>query len=173
VCACVCACVCIYLCTCLPRRLAEATWVSFDPIVSSPQLWVMDVLGSPVSPLTVVENGTRHVHAVWSGVSVTDAASKEAVVVASLDAPLVSPGDIDHVLLYEGWTQPDLSGGFHFNVHNNLWGTAFPQCASRVARRGVACCRASLIDHAPVCVSAGYGDDAMFRFEVTLTSASW
>lgn len=36
---------------------------------------------------------------------------------------------------------PDMSGGMHFNIYNNLWGTAFPQW---------------------------YSDDAQFRFKVTL-----
>ena len=29
-------------------RLAEAMWMSFQPIVKQPDLWMMDVLGSPV-----------------------------------------------------------------------------------------------------------------------------
>lgn len=43
-------------------RLAEALWFSFVPRVRDPSQWRMDVLGSSVSPLSVVENGTRHLH---------------------------------------------------------------------------------------------------------------
>ena len=30
----------------------------------------------------------------------------------------------DHMLRYND-DQPDVKGGMHFNLHNNLWGTAF------------------------------------------------
>ena len=48
--------------------------------------------------------------------------------IVSLDAAVMSPGDVYHLLEYEGNTQPDMTGGVHWNLHNNLWGTAFPQC---------------------------------------------
>ena len=38
----------------------------------------------------------------------------------------MSPGDTDHLLRYND-DQPPPSGGVHFSLHNNLWGTAFPQ----------------------------------------------
>ena len=41
-----------------------------------------------------------------------------------------------------GNRQPDLRDGLHFNLHNNLWGTDFPQW---------------------------YEDDALFRFSLRLT----
>ena len=54
--------------------------------------------------------------------------SGEDVRIVSLDAAVMSPGDVYHLLEYEGNTQPDMTGGVHWNLHNNLWGTAFPQC---------------------------------------------
>lgn len=47
--------------------------------------------------------------------------------VTVLDSAVVSPGDTQHLLRYEGDTKPDPRGGMHVNLHNNLWGTAFPQ----------------------------------------------
>ncbi len=41
--------------------------------------------------------------------------------VTSFDAALMSPGDPYHLLKYEGTTQPQLDGGMHWNLHNNLW----------------------------------------------------
>ena len=50
--------------------------------------------------------------------------------VLTADAPLVLPGDADHLLLNHGLVaaaQPDLAGGWHFNLFNNNWQVAFPQ----------------------------------------------
>ncbi|XP_065194900.1 uncharacterized protein LOC135826196 [Sycon ciliatum] len=106
-------------------RLAEAMFLSFAPVVRNASLWRMDVLGHDVSPLDVVVDGTRHLHAVGKGVRY--AGVEEIIDIATLHTPLVAPGDIDHLLDYDGNTQPDLTGGWHFNLYNNLWGTAFPQ----------------------------------------------
>ena len=112
-------------------RLAESAWLSFVPrLGDAPDLskWRMDVLGHGVSPLEVVDMGTRHVHAVWKDVSFDAlAAGGPFVSIAPLDTPLVSPGDAEHLLWYDGLAQPDLRGGFHFDVASNVWGTAFPQ----------------------------------------------
>ena len=43
----------------------------------------------------------------------------------TLDAPLVAPGK--PAMLDHDNRQPDLRDGIHFNLHNNLWGTDFPQ----------------------------------------------
>jgi len=47
-------------------------------------------------------------------------------VVESLDTAIVAPGDINHLLRYND-ELPAPEGGMHANLHNNLWGTAFPQ----------------------------------------------
>jgi len=115
-------------------RLAEALWLSFVPGPStSPSEWTMDVLGSPVSPMEVLSNGTRHMHAVWDGVTWSGGGSN--LHIQSLDSPLVSPSDIHHLLRYDGDRQPsEFEGGMHFNLHNNVWGTAFPQWFGEDAR---------------------------------------
>ena len=108
-------------------RMAESAWLSFVPrLGDAPDLsrWRMDVLGFGVSPLEVVDMGTRHIHAVWDGVTFDDVANGGPLVrIIPLDTPLVSPGDAEHLLHYDGLTQPDLAGGWHFDVASNVWGT--------------------------------------------------
>ena len=45
---------------------AQALWAQFkpDPAVVDPQSWTMSKLGSPISPLEVVLNGSQSMHAV-------------------------------------------------------------------------------------------------------------
>ena len=73
-------------------RLPEASFMSFTPLVPHPNSyhppdsansstsgsggWEMDVLGYPVSPMSVAANGTRHLHAVWDGVQYNDSTCK-------------------------------------------------------------------------------------------------
>jgi hypothetical protein len=108
-------------------RLSEALFLSFTPLLpaSNNFVWAFDILGQPIDPLRVVANGTRHLHAVWDGVGVT--ANAHSLYVKTRDVPLVAPGDNNHLLWFDGDTLPNMRGGVHFNVHNNLWGTAFPQ----------------------------------------------
>jgi len=108
-------------------RLPEAMWFSFTPIVPNPKLWLMDVMGSPVSPYDVVVNGSRHLHSIWSGVSYNDTGNGLSLIIESKDANLVAPGDTAHLLNFDGESQPAVEGGMHFNIYNNLWGTAFNQ----------------------------------------------
>ena len=103
-------------------RLPEALWLSFAPRVSPAAAWRMDKLGQPVSPLEVVENGNRHLHAVGRGVTCAD--GDALLRIETLDAPLVAPGTPS--LLDFNNNQPDLTQGVHFNLYNNLWGTNFP-----------------------------------------------
>lgn len=98
-------------------------------------------MGSPVSPYDVVANGSRHLHAIQNGV-VYEGGEDGVLAIESLDAALVAPGDIDHLLDFTN-DQPDCEDGMHFNLYNNLWGTAFPQY---------------------------YGEDAMFRFSLKFDS---
>ena len=131
-------------------RLPESMWLSFSPSlagIASTQSsggWEMDVMGHKVLPEEVVEGGTLYKHAVGTGVTLrlvtgsdggTDAAHEvDGLSVApalfrveTLDSPLVSPGDTNHMLRYNAERLDSLHGGMHFNLHNNLWGTAFPQ----------------------------------------------
>ncbi len=103
-------------------RLPEGIWLSFVPVVQNPDVWMMDKLGSPISPLDVVPNGNRYLHAVGRGVSYH--AADGALEIDTFDAPLVAPGDPS--LLNFDSEQPTLAHGMHFNLFNNIWGTNFP-----------------------------------------------
>ena len=123
-------------------RLAESSWLSFVPAVPQPEKgWRLDVLGSPVDPLSVGYNGSRHLHAVHRGVCYDDSAVRLAI--ESIDVPLVAPGDAAHLIDFDN-RLPDLEGGFHFNLHNNAgWDQSAPQW---------------------------YGKDASFGFELKLNA---
>lgn len=103
-------------------RIAEAVWLSFMPKVRSPQNWHMDKLGQPVSPLEVIRNGNRHLHAVGEGASYRG--EDGAVRLRTLDTALLAPGD--RALVDFNNRQPVLSRGMHFLLHDNTWCTNFP-----------------------------------------------
>ncbi len=103
-------------------RLPEAVWCSFVLLDTEPPGWMMDKMGQRVSPLHVVSKGNRSLHAIDQGLFYRDEAS--TLVIASPDVPLVAPGE-PALLRFED-RQPVLSGGWHFNLYNNLWGTNFP-----------------------------------------------
>ena len=99
----------------------------------------MEKLGEWVSPLDVVRNGSRHLHAVGEGVRWSRGA--ESLQIESLDAALVAPGQ--RSLLNFNNRRPALSGGMHFLLCNNMWGTNFPMW---------------------------FGEDARFRFQLKLSA---
>ena len=103
-------------------RLPEALWLSFVPAAAKDACWDIDKLGQDVSPLDVVENGNRHLHAGGQYVRVQD--SDGAFTITALDSPLVAPGEQSLLNFHNG--QPDMTRGVHFNLYNNLWGTNFP-----------------------------------------------
>jgi hypothetical protein len=113
-----------------PCRLPEALWFSFNPRTASGGRWEMDKLGGWVSPLEVVRDGNRHLHAVGEGVRWTRGA--ERLQINSLDAALVAPGQ--RSLLNFTNRQPGLAGGMHFLLCDNLWGTNFPMWFGEDAR---------------------------------------
>ncbi|MFD0616419.1 DUF5054 domain-containing protein [Paenibacillus sp. GCM10027629] len=102
-------------------RLPEATWFSFAPLVDNPNIWEMDKLGRRVSPLSVVKNGNRNLHGVLTGLYYGGADG--TAVIETLDAPIVCPGE-RRILEFDNTFVP-LDRGFHFNLHNNVWGTNF------------------------------------------------
>ncbi|MFD0711503.1 DUF5054 domain-containing protein [Paenibacillus sp. GCM10027626] len=104
------------------NRLPEATWFSFSPKVDNSNQWRMDKLGERISPLEVVKHGNRNLHAVHSGIYYDGADGKFAV--QTLDAAVVAPGE-RKILLFDN-RFGDLDNGFHFLLHNNVWGTNFP-----------------------------------------------
>lgn len=105
----------------LASRPAEAAWLSFVPPITDTAGWSLDKMGRPVSPLEVVRNGNRRLHAVLSGATYTDAGG--ALRLETLDAPLIAPGEPS--LLNFTNRQPPLRDGMHVNLYNNVWGTNF------------------------------------------------
>ncbi len=102
-------------------RLPEALWLSFAPRVELPDTWLLDKLGSRISPLDVVPNGNRKLHAVGAGLFY--AGPDGSLSLETIDAPLVAPGDPS--LLDFNNDLPVLDHGMHFNLYNNVWGTNF------------------------------------------------
>lgn len=117
-------------------RVREASWFSVIPIQKkNGDGWRMEKIDSLISPSQVVSFGGRNLHAVWEKIG----QDKEGILFETLDAPLFSPG---RLAVYDFHNEiPDMQGGIHINLHNNLWGTNYP---------------------------AWYEDDALFRFRLTL-----
>jgi hypothetical protein len=117
-------------------RLPEALWFTMAPPVPDPSQWRLRKMGRLISPHGVVSRGGRKLHAVESVVN-TDAAAPWQI--TAFDAALVAPGSPEFINFDDA--QPDLTGGWHFNLWNNVWGTNFPMW---------------------------YGQDARFRFELSI-----
>ncbi len=103
-------------------RLPQAIWFSFIPLQSTRASWRIRKLGSTVSPLDVVSNGSRTFHGVQDYLECRD--DRRIMRLETLDAPLVAAGrprllDFDNSL-------PQMEHGIHFNLYNNVWGTNFP-----------------------------------------------
>lgn len=103
-------------------RLPEAFWFSFCPRVNGARSWTMEKMGKLISPLEVVRNGNRKLHAVDRYVFHRD--RRNLLIIETLDAPLLAPGEPS--LLNFNNRQPSLRKGMHFNLYNNIWGTNFP-----------------------------------------------
>lgn len=103
-------------------RMPEAIWMGFKPILPEGAEWKIEKLGKMISPLSVLENGNRHLHAVGKLVELNHASGKMDIL--PLDSPLVAPG-MPSPLDFNN-QQPDMQQGMHFCLVNNLWGTNFP-----------------------------------------------
>jgi hypothetical protein len=104
-----------------PTRMPEAMWLTFHPIVTDPNGWLLEKSGQPLSPTDVVSGGNRHMHALSKGFQYRDANGSLAV--ETIDAPLVALGKKSP--LYFSKAHPDLSAGIHSNLFNNAWGTNY------------------------------------------------
>jgi hypothetical protein len=111
-------------------RLPEAIWFSFIPRTRLSSGWKMEKLGQLISPLEVIRNGNRKLHALGSGVSYQE--ERTGLTIETFDAPLVAPGE--RSLLNFNNRQPPLRKGMHFLLYNNLWGTNFPMWYEEDAR---------------------------------------
>lgn len=119
------------------NRLPEAMWFSFCPDAPLLKGWHLEKVNCFIAPQDVISRGGRHVHAVTKDVLYRD--DNGVILFETLDAPLVAPGQ--RLLTDFNNSEPDMREGIHFNLHNNLWNTAFPQW---------------------------YGGDMRFRFVVSL-----
>jgi len=104
------------------NRLPEASWFSTALKLDNPNLWTMDKLGNAVSPLRVVRDGNRNLHALNNGVAYEGADG--TAFIAPLDSALVAPGH-KRMLQFDN-SFVSLDTGWDFNLHNNKWGTNFP-----------------------------------------------
>jgi hypothetical protein len=102
-------------------RLPEALWLTFAPDAPDAEGWTLEKMGRWISPLEVVPGGNRKLHAVGDRVEYAD--SHGGLLLETLDAPLVAPGEPS--LLDFNDRQPPLLQGMHFNLYNNVWGTNF------------------------------------------------
>ncbi|KRC59089.1 hypothetical protein ASE14_14985 [Agromyces sp. Root81] len=100
------------------NRLPEASWFSLAPRVAEPEGWRLRKLGALVDPVDVVRNGNRRMHAVEALEHAVD-----DVTITSIDAAVVAIGEQN--LLHYGNSYGDLREGFHFLLHNNVWGTNY------------------------------------------------
>lgn len=100
-------------------RLPEAYWLSFDAenIVSL----VAEKTGAEVDLMDVVEKGNRQMHGIDRYVDLVTSAG--TVRIWSKEAFLVNVGEARG--LNYSTSYPDMQGGVHFNLSNNLWGTNF------------------------------------------------
>ncbi|WP_243076634.1 DUF5054 domain-containing protein [Microbacterium sp. SS28] len=99
-------------------RLPEAAWLGFRPRTAAGE-WRLGKLGTAVDPRAVVRNGARSLHAVSEVVH----EGSRRLALRPLDAALVAVGE--PALLRFGNAVADPDEGFHFTLHNNVWGTNF------------------------------------------------
>lgn len=103
-------------------RKPEAFWLTMQPLVPDAGQWWVRKLGHRIDPTDVVSKAARTLHGFDKGVCYQGDAFQ--LDMDSLDAPLVAPGKPSMLDFHN--QLPDLSGGMHFNLYNNIWGTNFP-----------------------------------------------
>jgi len=104
-------------------RLPEAMWLRFNPLVPRQNGWMMDKLGELVDPLTVITNGSRHLHGIGDGISYTDETSNRFLSIISFDSGLVCWGAPTPFPTPR--TEPNLNLGASFALFDNIWGTNY------------------------------------------------
>lgn len=103
-------------------RLPEAFWLSFQPVTGADSTWAIHKFDQKIDPRDVINKGARTLHGFHEGISHTD--SNGSLSIGSLDASLVAPGQPSLLNFHN--QLPDMQGGMHFNLYNNVWGTNFP-----------------------------------------------
>lgn len=109
-------------------RLPESYWYEINPIVNEPNKWMMNKMGYNVSPLNVMENGGSKLHALQDGVVYDVSEGRSGCTcgkmkIKTYDAALVAPGKPGITEFTQ--EKPDMKGGWHFNLQNNIWNTNF------------------------------------------------
>ncbi len=104
------------------NRLPEAFWLSFQPITNDENGWRFEKIGQMIDPRDVVSKGARTLHAIDQHLIYTD--GEHSFELETLDAVLVAPGQPSLLNFHN--QLPDLRGGVHVNLYNNVWGTNFP-----------------------------------------------
>ena len=115
-----------------PTRLAEASWVSFMPdITTATTGWRLNPLNtsSLIDPTDVVEHGATHLHSIGPEGSVEYHGREGRLSLRPLDTPIVSMGTLSPFPTPGGNTTlpARMAGGVHANVQNNIWNTNYPQ----------------------------------------------
>lgn len=100
-------------------RLPESYWLSFN--VKGLVSVIAEKVGERVDLLDVVEKGNRQMHGIDRYVDLVT--SSGTIRISSEAAFLVNVGEAKG--LNYAINKPDLRGGIHFNLSNNLWGTNF------------------------------------------------
>ena len=101
----------------------EGGWLCF-PFKAEKPIFTVGRLGGPINPATDIIPGTnRHLMAVNTGVSVTQA-DKSGAALTSIDAPLISLGE-PGLWKYSMDYVPTKASVF-VNLYNNMWNTNFP-----------------------------------------------
>ena len=98
------------------NRFAQAAWMSFVPDFSVKEMKFRKI-ADWIDPTDVVSRGARTLHAVQE-VRIDD------VTIIPVDTVLAAPGKRSMLDFHN--KLPDISGGVHFNLYNNIWGTNFP-----------------------------------------------
>ncbi len=101
--------------------IPAALSLSFSPVITNENGYLLDKMNHPVSPLDVVADGNRSLHGVIQGAKYADRSG--GFELDSSDAFLVAPGRKS--LLNFDNSQPKLKDGLHFCLCNNVWGTNF------------------------------------------------
>ena len=117
-------------------RCPEATWLRLHPRVDDAAAWRLDVLGEPLDPDEVVDDGGRDLHAIGRGA--VCGADRGSVAIESLDAGLVAPGRPCLLAHRHGGGQDLAGAGLSLLLHDNVWGTNFPMWSEGDARFRVA-----------------------------------
>lgn len=100
-----------------PERLPHAAWLSFVSAKSKSK-YMFRKMNEWIDPSDVVSRGARTLHAVEE--IVIDGKTR----ILNPDSPLVAPGRPSLLDFHN--KLPNMKGGLHYNLYNNIWGTNFP-----------------------------------------------